>query len=31
MNPTQAGIIHACGYGDVLPVHPTTESALSAT
>lgn len=26
-----ARIIHACGYGDVLPVHPTTESALSAT
>lgn len=29
-DPAVARIVSACGFGHVLPVHPTTESALSA-
>ncbi|OSC41563.1 anti-sigma factor antagonist [Mycobacterium decipiens] len=29
-DPGVARIIQACGYGGVLPIHPTTASALSA-
>ncbi|MHA7649598.1 anti-sigma factor antagonist [Mycobacterium sp. ML4] len=29
-DPATARIVHACGVGHLLPVHPTTEAALSA-
>lgn len=29
-NPGVARIVDACSFGNVLPVHPTTEAALSA-